>query len=646
MATFLRQKFFSHSSLLLLCVFSIVSLPVLVYAAPPIITSVQSVPTMQRYCFLKALVGGGIVNVCCGNGILQPALGEQCDDGNKISGDGCSNQCIIEFCGDGTVQSNLGEECDDGNTANEDGCDANCQDEFCGDGIIQAGLNEVCDSQSQSCVTAQGYAGAQSCLPNCSGYEDCQTSLFCGDSICSSPPEDTFNCFSDCPNICGNGILEFGESCDDNNTISGDGCSDICIIEFCGDGTVQAGLGEQCDDGNTIPNDGCSSTCQNEVVNYCAQLIFPNSCTNVTNLTYQIERISFDDYSPFDLSISPNGKYAAWVLSLPPFTQPNTEIHLYDEISVTRITNNIVEDRYPRVSSTGHLAWEVALNDVNNTHLVYTTNGGSPQLLSDPLKRNFLSDMNECGDITWFGIPSSSTQAPAINLYEVFHYTNTGLTQLTSNGVEDSHSRMNNLGNSAWYRRDNITGLSDIYKYTGGAVQQVTFNNIKNEYPQVNNANHILWMSRPASGPTLWKLHLYDGNTTTTLAQNAFIMSYYFLNNNGQAVWVANHTNTNHNFNEIYFYNGTSTIQITNNSIRDDLPQIADNGFIVWQAFDGQDDEIFLYTGQSIIQLTNNTNHDRFPQISKDGKYIYWVHDEDTPGDSDDEVYRATISCP
>jgi len=68
--------------------------------------------------------------------------------------------------------------------------------------------------------------------------------------------------------FCGDGSTQagLGEECDDGNTTSGDGCSDVCILEFCGDGTKQVGLGEQCDDGNTTPGDGCSDTCQNEGV--------------------------------------------------------------------------------------------------------------------------------------------------------------------------------------------------------------------------------------------------------------------------------------------------------------------------------------------------------------------------------------------
>jgi len=67
------------------------------------------------------------------------------------------------------------------------------------------------------------------------------------------------------PPLCGNGVIDPGEQCDDGNTVSGDGCSSTCTTEGsarCGDGILDAG--EQCDDGNTVSGDGCSSTCQIE----------------------------------------------------------------------------------------------------------------------------------------------------------------------------------------------------------------------------------------------------------------------------------------------------------------------------------------------------------------------------------------------
>jgi len=65
------------------------------------------------------------------------------------------------------------------------------------------------------------------------------------------------------PPVCGNGIREYGEECDDGNTTDGDGCTATCLREpRCGDGFLDAG--EQCDDGGTADGDGCSATCRHE----------------------------------------------------------------------------------------------------------------------------------------------------------------------------------------------------------------------------------------------------------------------------------------------------------------------------------------------------------------------------------------------
>lgn len=58
-------------------------------------------------------------NPTCGNGTQD--VGERCDDGNTIDGDGCSSACVPEFCGDKIVNKK-GEECDDGNVFPDDGC--------------------------------------------------------------------------------------------------------------------------------------------------------------------------------------------------------------------------------------------------------------------------------------------------------------------------------------------------------------------------------------------------------------------------------------------------------------------------------------------------------------------------------------------
>lgn len=60
--------------------------------------------------------------------------------------------------------------------------------------------------------------------------------------------------------VCGDGVVEGIEECDDGNQDDTDSCSSLCIRSFCGDGTKQ--LGEECDDGNLFNEDGCTNGCR------------------------------------------------------------------------------------------------------------------------------------------------------------------------------------------------------------------------------------------------------------------------------------------------------------------------------------------------------------------------------------------------
>jgi cysteine-rich repeat protein len=224
----------------------------------------------------------------CGNGVIEQ--GEECDDGNRLDGDGCGPLCGVEtgwacseepsvcesLCSNGVIDSgeqcdgeDLGgndcetipggytggtlhcsasclfdttgcilpscgdgnidanEECDDGNTSNQDECLNNCQQAVCGDGYVNVGVEECDDG-------------------NTSNQDACKTD--CTDATC------------------GDGYVNVGvEECDDGNTSNGDGCVDGCVFATCGDGHLWAGS-EECDDGNTLDGDGCSAVCTEETL--------------------------------------------------------------------------------------------------------------------------------------------------------------------------------------------------------------------------------------------------------------------------------------------------------------------------------------------------------------------------------------------
>ena len=176
-------------------------------------------------------------SMTCGDGILE--AGEECEDGNKDSGDGCSETCTDEDeqveCGNNIIE--FPEECDDGNTNNNDYCSSTCLIEYCGDATCQSNEDAV----------------------NCAG--DCQPD--CGNDICEPPTENSSNCAQDCPASCGNNVCESTESMND--------CPSDCIIPVCDNAA--------CEPGENALN--CDSDCNPECGNYiCEPPENSSTCTD------------------------------------------------------------------------------------------------------------------------------------------------------------------------------------------------------------------------------------------------------------------------------------------------------------------------------------------------------------------------------
>jgi cysteine-rich repeat protein len=81
-----------------------------------------------------------------------------------------------EFCGDRIVQPALGEECDDGGDVACDGCSPDCQLEVCGDGVV---------CPPEECELGEPCPGGSSCLPDCT----CPVVPVCGNSVVEPPEE-------------------------------------------------------------------------------------------------------------------------------------------------------------------------------------------------------------------------------------------------------------------------------------------------------------------------------------------------------------------------------------------------------------------------------------------------------------------------
>jgi cysteine-rich repeat protein len=187
--------------------------------------------------------------IMCGDG--EKEAGEDCDDGNQIDTDACTNACTNAACGDAIVHED-NEECDDGNDDPFDMCTNECLLAVCGDGVLQGA--EECDAGPDN---GPGLACKDDCTLNVCGDADVGPGESCDDG--NQIDNDA------CDNLCvlascGDGILNNGEDCDDANVDNTDMCTNACTAAACGDEFVQ--VGEECDmGGGNSPNGDCTTDC-------------------------------------------------------------------------------------------------------------------------------------------------------------------------------------------------------------------------------------------------------------------------------------------------------------------------------------------------------------------------------------------------
>jgi hypothetical protein len=192
----------------------------------------------------------------CGNSVIEGD--EQCDPLDTCPASCPQQQCdLFELANAGTcrarcVATGMQTVCQTGDDCCPDGCNANTDADcppVCPNGVVEPG--ETCDPLD-TCPTSCPQQGcdlrtlenAGTCMAACA-ITGAQTACIDGDGCC--PAACNANTDSDCAPVCGNGVIEPGETCDGN-------CPTCTETQTC---YRQSGNAATCDVVCHIPVDTC-----------------------------------------------------------------------------------------------------------------------------------------------------------------------------------------------------------------------------------------------------------------------------------------------------------------------------------------------------------------------------------------------------
>ncbi|MCK5398286.1 MAG: hypothetical protein KAJ33_08560, partial [Thermoplasmata archaeon] len=169
----------------------------------------------------------------------------------------------------------------------------------------------------------------------------------------------------------------------------------------------------------------------------------------------------------------------------------------------------------------------------------------------------------------------------------------------------------------------NEVGMFISSTFSSGDSSPIMIFNGSNDYPLINNLGQVVWRGwGPASTYLSSTSQIYFWDGTEVIQITNYTDNYVEnprINNNGYVVWTWGEDDFHF---EVYLWDGSEIIQITDNIEKEYAPDINDKGEIVWW----QNDGLFMWNGSEIIRITSTGTDVQRPRINNNGQ-ITWEGD-------------------
>ncbi|MCB0311018.1 MAG: hypothetical protein KDD42_07275, partial [Bdellovibrionales bacterium] len=211
------------------------------------------------------------------------------------------------------------------------------------------------------------------------------------------------------------------------------------------------------------------------------------------------------------------------------------------------------------------------------------------------------------GEVDPYSVDTDNGQVVWTQNEQLFFFDGETTRQLTTAPSSVYYPKISD-GMIVWAGREDDTAGWEIYLYDGDNTSQLTNNSLTDFIPDIDQGQ-IAWRQDVGSG--LSRILFFDGENVVNLSDGSY-QDWDPKISKGTVAWQRNIPGIGF---QLVLYDGENTITVYEGEDKPEQDWDLHDGMLVWEEYDGNDTEIYLFNGTQNVQLTDNALDEATPKI-------------------------------